>query len=948
MSIEKSQISELLFEIISTYPAPGEASQGSYSVSNFPELPDVFRQAAQVFQTTIDSALGSGWRVDYSFGQETLIPIPYIAVFREDVTVSTQRGVYIAWLFDPVDDSVYLTLNQGITEMNRLRQSDSVTESTPELLFQQAEYYRGMPGSGDYQGLQNPWKAEPATLSSSLSKSDNYNQGTILYTSYNKESINGSNILQDLVNLVRIYDSFLDLTYKQLELALENKRAFGISVPSVSEWSHWVENDYGITGIGEQSDSGAAINPGDVLIAGRSDNITDYVMGVGVVEEHPRDDVKSALQTAAAEEGIHPTDGQLYHVDWKSFYSRGVPVTVPREGDELFNQLEPRSLSTELVNRLVSAVGHRYGAIEGTPTRSLADSLLSDHTLEGSLRYTDLPRADISRDDERAEVNEYWEQVETKRTLASRFVDSPQQATFAELVDPDHFRATRAFGSLDYYLDELVFADKSPEDIASTLSAAVNSRNQEESLEAVLKLDGFGWPVATEILHALAPEKFATLNAQVATGMSALGVTPPSVQTAETDEYVSFIKEIQAAVKQHQLATKIVNFTGESIPDWASDLEVAERAAALHVSDGLELNSFSEIKKDDVIIDTWSPPTNVFDSVSESVTVSSLHFPEITESDASLAAQIDHALRSGKHIILTGPPGTGKTELAKCICRHYVSQRYSLVTATDDWSTFDTIGGYQPDRNQQLVFTPGVFLQRFLKLTDPPKPKNEWLIIDELNRADIDKAFGSLFSALTGNNVTLPFENEDGQIELIGSPDSYGYKPITSRHYYIPPDWRMIATMNTDDKSTLYRMSYAFMRRFAFISVPVPTIEHISVGLLKEYTAEDRWDIEFGDFDEVGADEIYRDTVAIWQSVQQRRRIGPALIKDVLEHIEQQLISGNRPAYAQPVATYIFPQLEGLSSADLSGILDDIDSRVDMFDRPVAERFAADYLNIDV
>ena len=45
--------------------------------------------------------------------------------------------------------------------------------------------------------------------------------------------------------------------------------------------------------------------------------------------------------------------------------------------------------------------------------------------------------------------------------------------------------------------------------------------------------------------------------------------------------------------------------------------------------------------------------------------------------------------------------------------------------------------------------------------------QNKWLIIDEINRSDIDKAFGALFSALTGDPITLSFQSESGKQLLI-------------------------------------------------------------------------------------------------------------------------------------------------------------------------------------
>ena len=279
--------------------------------------------------------------------------------------------------------------------------------------------------------------------------------------------------------------------------------------------------------------------------------------------------------------------------------------------------------------------------------------------------------------------------------------------------------------------------------------------------------------------------------------------------------------------------------------------------------------------------------------------------------------QLVAAIDAGKNVVLTGPPGTGKTTLAYLAAE--VAQKamlctgYLPTTATTEWTTFETIGGFQPT-SEGLIFRSGMFIDAI--------ESGRWLVIDELNRSNFDRAFGQLFTVLSGQAVVLPFKR-GGRAQPISLVPPGVPAPDDTDAIKVPASWRILATMNVFDKNLLFEMSYALMRRFAFIEVTCPS-EDVYRDLL------------------TGPGDIVRDLLGL----RKFRDLGPAVYLDAAKFAERRQEDGptrSRLIY-EIFYAYFLPQFEGIDDAQAVELYRTVAQHLDAEEQTEARRTIGEVL----
>lgn len=189
-------IRESFEKFINEYETAKGETFAQHPLGNFVrnEIPQI------IYDTEIVDS--SKYLITASVGQGNWATVPWICIFDRVITTSATKGVYIVYLLSKDTNTLYLTFNQGCTDIRKT----NTKKRTIEIMREKA---KEIIGRIDSRGFRTD---EDIDLGQGLTElAELYQKGTIFYKAYTKGSVPEENELRkDLQNMIEIYKEYVN------------------------------------------------------------------------------------------------------------------------------------------------------------------------------------------------------------------------------------------------------------------------------------------------------------------------------------------------------------------------------------------------------------------------------------------------------------------------------------------------------------------------------------------------------------------------------------------------------------------------------------------------------------------------------------------------------------------------------------------------------------------
>ena len=146
------------------------------------------------------------YKINASVGQGIWAQVPWIGIFRAEITDSAQNGVYIVYLLSADGNSLFLTFNQGFTDIAK----DKTAKETVDEMRMRASNCIHKLNKHSFRSDENIRLGRNLT-----NRAEMYQKGTIFYKEYQKQNLPSEEILRhDLEDMLEIYEEYYEKIYK--------------------------------------------------------------------------------------------------------------------------------------------------------------------------------------------------------------------------------------------------------------------------------------------------------------------------------------------------------------------------------------------------------------------------------------------------------------------------------------------------------------------------------------------------------------------------------------------------------------------------------------------------------------------------------------------------------------------------------------------------------------